>query len=341
MSAAYYHSTALPWSPSPEDDRRLHRIMATSMVGMILLFLIIPMIDLSDRLIDRVQEVPARFAQLIIQDKPVPPPPPPVQREEVQPQPETKAEPPPESKPESKPAPKPEPVAKEKPPVPKAEPQPAMTPETPTAAVARERAARTGLLALSQELAGLRSTSAADDMERRQIQQRNTETAAPRSDPAVITASRGTGSGGIDTSALARDTGQTQLAARETTRVSAPATAAGAAASGTGPAGGRSASAALAQRTSEEIQMIFDQNKGALNALYNRALRANPGLSGKIVLKLTIEPGGQVSACELVSSQLGDPELERRLLARVQMFDFGARQVAATTITYPIDFFPG
>lgn len=324
MSAIFYQDAALPWTPSPEDDRRLRRIMAAMLAVMILLSLVIPMVDLPDRLIDRIQEVPARFAQLIVQEKPVPPPPP-VQREEARPQPE--------------PEPKTEPVAKEKPPVVEpvpAEPRKVAEPEAQTAAAARERAARTGLLALSQELAGLRSASAADDMERRPVQQRSAAASTPRGEPSVITARSGAGSGGIDTSGLARDTGNTQLAARETTRLEAPA-------GGSAEDGGRARSApgGVAQRSTEEIQMVFDQNKGALNALYNRALRVNPGLAGKIVLRLTIEPNGQVSACELVSSQLGDPELERRLLGRVQMFDFGAKKVAATTITYPIDFFPG
>lgn len=337
MSAVLHYEAALPWSPSPEDDRRLRRIMAAMLAAMALFFFIVPLVDIPDRLIDRAQEVPARFAQMILQDRPTLPPPPPVLREEAQPQPETKSEP----------EPKKEAVAKEKPavtePVSKPEQRLAVAQDTQTPAAARERAARTGLLALSQELAGLRSTSAADDMERKQIQQRSTTATAAtsHSDAAIITARRGAGSGGIDTSGLAHGTTDTQLATRETTRIEAPASAGGTA-GGTGAAhGGRASSGTATQRSSEEIQMIFDQNKGALNALYNRALRSNPGLSGKIVLRLTIEPGGQVSACELVSSQLGDPELERRLLARVQMFDFGAKQVATTTITYPIDFFPG
>ena len=44
--------------------------------------------------------------------------------------------------------------------------------------------------------------------------------------------------------------------------------------------------------------------------------------------------------CEVVSSELGDDELERKLVARVKLFRFEARDVEAITTTKPIDFFP-
>ncbi len=61
---------------------------------------------------------------------------------------------------------------------------------------------------------------------------------------------------------------------------------------------------------------------------------------GKVVLELTIEPDGRVSACEIVSSELGDPDLERRLVQRVLLFEFESREVEPITTTKPIDFFP-
>ena len=86
--------------------------------------------------------------------------------------------------------------------------------------------------------------------------------------------------------------------------------------------------------------MVFDRNKGAIFALYNRALRQNPALEGKLVLSLTIEPDGRVSFCEVVSSELGDSELEQKLVQRVLLFQFESKDVEAITTTKPIDFFP-
>jgi hypothetical protein len=47
-----------------------------------------------------------------------------------------------------------------------------------------------------------------------------------------------------------------------------------------------------------------------------------------------------VTFCEIVSSELGDPDLEAKLVARVKMFSFDAKDVEAITTTKPIDFFP-
>ena len=95
-----------------------------------------------------------------------------------------------------------------------------------------------------------------------------------------------------------------------------------------------------AARSREEIEQVFDRNKGAIFALYNRALRMDPTLEGKLVLRLTIAPTGEVTACEVVSSELGDPDLERKLVQRVMLFRFEARDVEPITTTKPIDFFP-
>lgn len=86
--------------------------------------------------------------------------------------------------------------------------------------------------------------------------------------------------------------------------------------------------------------MIFDRNKGAIYALYERALRMNPMLQGKLVLEFTIAPSGVVTRCRIVSSELHDPALEREIVARVMLFRFQPEKVGPTTATKPIDFFP-
>jgi periplasmic protein TonB len=74
--------------------------------------------------------------------------------------------------------------------------------------------------------------------------------------------------------------------------------------------------------------------------LYTRALRDRPELQGKVVLEFTIAPSGEVTACRVVSSELNDPELERKIVARVKLIRFEARDVATLVATKPMDFFP-
>ena len=96
----------------------------------------------------------------------------------------------------------------------------------------------------------------------------------------------------------------------------------------------------LASRSREEIEMVFEQNKGGINALYNSALRRDPTLQGMLVLKMTIEPSGNVSYCEIVSSEFEDTQLLDKLMERIRQFRFDAKDVAPITTIKPIDFFP-
>jgi len=93
-------------------------------------------------------------------------------------------------------------------------------------------------------------------------------------------------------------------------------------------------------RTYEEVSLVFDRNKGAIYSLYSRALRKDPTLQGKVVLEITIDPSGRVTACKVVSSELNNKTLESKLVARVKLLNFGAKNVDVLVVTYPIDFLP-
>jgi periplasmic protein TonB len=69
-------------------------------------------------------------------------------------------------------------------------------------------------------------------------------------------------------------------------------------------------------------------------------LRDNAELQGKLVLEFTISPSGEVTMCRVVSSELKDPDLERKIIALVRLFRFDPKDVDSITTTKPIDFFP-
>jgi len=95
-------------------------------------------------------------------------------------------------------------------------------------------------------------------------------------------------------------------------------------------------------RTDEEIQIVFDRYKASLYRIYNRELRKDPTLLGKILLQIIIEADGSVSGCEAVSTDLGSPELVAKVVERIKRFNFGPKEgVPKITILYPIDFLPG
>jgi hypothetical protein len=93
-------------------------------------------------------------------------------------------------------------------------------------------------------------------------------------------------------------------------------------------------------RTDEEIQIVFDRHKASFYRLYHQQLRNDPTLKGQMVLRLTIEPDGSVSMCTLQSSDMKAPQLAAQVVDRVRAINFGAKDVQALTIVYPIDFLP-
>ena len=210
----------------------------------------------------------------------------------------------------------------------------ASAPKTAAQAKARAKAKQSGLLAMSDTFESLKDNT----FEAKLANQENVTVAGRQSaatENTIVASQVARGSSGIQTSSLSTATGSGNLKGRSTSRVSSDLADSVAAAAGRRVGGGGKAS-----RTDEEIQIVFDRNKSALYRLYNQELRQNPTLQGKIVLKLTIAPSGQVTMCKVVSSTLKSPALERKIELRVRLFNFGAKKVDAVTISYPIDFFP-
>lgn len=142
-------------------------------------------------------------------------------------------------------------------------------------------------------------------------------------------------SGGIGETGVVRRESSTGLGERTTTTVKSPL------GSGSEQAlAGHGGKNLMKGRTLEEIQLVFDRNKGSFYTLYNRALRERPDMQGKVVVRMTIAPSGAVTRCTLVSSDLNHPELERKLVARVLLLQFPAKDVGDITIDFPFTLFP-
>ena len=212
-------------------------------------------------------------------------------------------------------------------------PEPVKSAPAPKPVNPRARAERSGLLASMDELAALRDQSI-DKFAKDQPRTRDPgdATAVQRS---LISAKAGGTSGGIaapTSSGLAAGSGS--LNGYHAREVRGPTLASA------GDRTARRGGSGMASRSAEEVALVFDKNKGAIYALYTRALRMNPALQGKVVVELTIAPSGAVTSARIVSSDLHDPEFEAELIARIRLFRFEPKDVAPLTTTKPIDFFP-
>ena len=277
-AAALYRVYELPWSTAAEQEQRFRRTVKVSLGAVVVLALLISLLPVPPPDPTQVDEVPRRIARLVLErETPPPPPPQPVVREEPKPEP-------------------PKPVAEEHKPEPK-KPDPKPEPKIDRTEQARERAKVAGLLPFAQQLQSLRDETAVQRLDHTP-QVAGAVAANPLAERSLITSKVGSASSGINTAKLSRNTGGGGLGDRAVTQVENPVESFEIA----GGAAQRSGESDKASRSREEIERVFDTNKGAIYALYNRALRQNPALQGKLVLRLTIAPRGS-----LISTASGRP----------------------------------
>jgi len=319
MSALTYEELALGWNPDNRRDRTFNIIAIIVLVmftggGMYLSSIPVPK-QKRERLIP----VPERIARFISE------------------------------KPKPKPMPKPQVTPKPPPPLPPQFRRKRTAPAKPLTKVekkARKKAESSGLLALTKQLSDLMDTQGVDKMVGKKLHHASASRAASV-DSKVLTASAGKGSSAVSQnihgdgagSGATLDNNQRQLAQRLLASHGEFAKH-----TDSSIAGGKRGQGATVRgdnlRSEEDVAYVMDRHKSMLHSLYRRARRTHPGLKGKIVLEITILPSGKVSKIRIVSSELQDKSLERDLVSRIKLFDFGAKPVETLTLTIPVEFLP-
>jgi outer membrane biosynthesis protein TonB len=277
-----------------------------------------PFIPIAEKERKELEKLPPQLSKVILKKKKAPPPPPPPKKEKVE---EKKPEPK-EEKPKEKPKPKPE--------------KPKPKPDPKKVEKAREKAKQSGLLKHTAALKELRQSLDLGTLSKgSKVNQGGKE--ATKVERAVIASSATAGSGGVSAAGISRGTAGSGLQGQAVSELNDEAALADMAAE----ADRNARAGKKGKRSDEEIRRVFDANKGPMFTIYNKALRKNPLLEGKVKFEFTIEPDGSVSACKVVSSELDDKKLERRLAARIRLFDFGAKNVDRGTYQLWYEFTQG
>ena len=342
------HELVMPWSDDAETERRYRRAMMTALFLSLLLSIVVRTVILPAPVRPIVAEVPERLAMM-------------VRKEHKKPEPVRKTK-------EEKKEEKKEPAKEEKKEAPKqaakAQERSTAVQERPKApaeqAAAPKKSQNTGVLAFKESFKDLIDETpvarlgaearlsnpaihaAGQAQSSRNLVSMQAGGGASGGSYAAVSRNVGSGgSGGIGSAAVGRRVGGGGNDARlgrgdaGFTQVK----------SGIAGAGGKEArplsSGARPARTDEEIQILFDRYKAALYRIYNTELRKDPTLRGKMVLRISIEPSGVVSACAVDSSNMNAAEFSTQIVDRVRKFNFGPKDgVPKTTILYPIDFLP-
>ncbi len=353
ISPVPYRAMIMPWTKQTESERRFHRAVLVAMLICLFFGILIPRINvpLPDYTAN-VAVIPERLAKLVKKEPPRPSPAP-------KPVPKEPEEEPRKVKDESKPEPKPEPEKKK--------PEKALKKKTPApeppkvakkgggkTAAARKKARRVGVLAFKDTFKDLMDETPVAKLG---TEARISNKSSKVKGQAVVQRSlvamqaQGGSSGGITNSGISRNLGNGNGGRL------------GGSGIGKGSGGGKgdgigfttveSSIAGVEEssrplsdgagpgRTDEEIQIVFDRYKATLYRIYNRELRKDPTLRGKILLRISIETSGAVSLCKVESTDLKSDELVAKIVARIKRFNFGPKDgVPKITILYPIDFLP-
>ncbi|MFV2059389.1 MAG: AgmX/PglI C-terminal domain-containing protein [Gammaproteobacteria bacterium] len=303
----YTAEPLLPWSDT-DNDQRFNKVAKKVFIIFVILFVVIPLLPTPEVKKDKFDEIPPRFARLLIKQpiKPIikKPQPKKIDKKKKVVKKKPKKKPKKKAVKKKKPKPKPKPSAKK---------------------VAQSAFDSAGF----DELADLRdgfNVAALKNTKLKVTKKRNVKFDTS----SVLKSNANSSSGGIASSKAVINS-NTKLKSRSTTNVQ----------SSIATSNSNSQRTRTTGWSDEEIQLIFQRNKGAINSIYNRALRRDPGLQGTILLKITLNASGKVIKISIVSSELKNKSIEKRIKLRVKRFNFGAKPGASNfTFNFPLVLLP-
>ena len=93
-----------------------------------------------------------------------------------------------------------------------------------------------------------------------------------------------------------------------------------------------------ASRSASDIMKVVKQRTPGLRHIYNKHLKKVPGFEGKVTLKFTIAPGGEIISISLVSSTTGNNAFDSDIKNAISRWTFGVIKSGNTTVTITVTF---
>ena len=207
MSVISYSDLALSWNIDTRADRRYNLITIVVLLLMLSAGLFMSSIELPPEERQAKREIPPRIANFLLEKKKAEP-------KVVKPKPKPKLKPKPKPKPKAKPKPKPEPKVKKQ-----QDKKKVQKPLTKTEKKARDKAAESGLLALSNELADLMETDDISNMVGGAVKSATTRLSTSKKNQELLLADASEGSGGVSSGQYTTTLSKTLASKREISAV--------------------------------------------------------------------------------------------------------------------------
>ena len=306
-----------------KQDKLFKQILWLLLLVYVVFAVVVPMLEQVELPREVKEQVPPQLAKIILQEKQLPPP---VKPEVKPPEPE----PLPKLEPELAP---PEEKVPEKPVEQAVKPQ-IVQPTTREAA--KEKASTSGLAAMKDELFSMREAFDVKPAAQRKLDQTTAQEVKVKRDLLAGAANKQTDS--LAKSTISKTVASGSLTGNETQQIRLAKEEV--LASQGASAEKASQASQNGQRSEAALRRTLEANKSRLYSLYNRALRKDPFLKGKVMFEIVIQPNGNVSKVTINSSELNNAKLERQLTLVLRSISFPAEKVAVMTTIWAIDFFP-
>jgi hypothetical protein len=330
MSSFTFRSPELPWSDS-KQEHLFNKVLIALLMLTLVLGVLVPNITLPELKRENLEKLPPQLAKVIKRKKEAPKPKPIVAKVEkkLEKQIEKKIEPK-----------KVEPIKAKPKVVISAQPKPKAKPKV----VSKKERTPERIKAAKEKAQKLISNFSNDLMDMKNMVDMSALTVSSSTLTNAGAAATEVGSvvdqaavdriGGIDETKLTRATGAEKLATaqRDTTEVKGVAKEAMIEAVADTKVAGMS-------RTQMQIRRVFEQNKSRFDRIYRKALRSNPVLQGTVTLGIEVAASGEVSDCNVMSSDLQDVKVIKRITMTCKMLAFDAAN-KTDKFEYPLTFAP-
>ncbi len=89
------------------------------------------------------------------------------------------------------------------------------------------------------------------------------------------------------------------------------------------------------------VSQTVQRRISAIKACYERELKSNPTLAGKVVVQFTIEESGRVGTTTVTTDTTGEPRVGQCIALTISRFKFPSPEGGAVTASYPFVLQPG
>jgi len=94
------------------------------------------------------------------------------------------------------------------------------------------------------------------------------------------------------------------------------------------------------KRDPQAINEVVTSHRASIKMSYEKFLKRDPNLKGKITLRITITASGEVSSVLIVVNSTGNKEFADELVRKVKMWQFEPVTDGEVTVSYPFVFAP-